>query len=203
MFEKSVKEDLLKIKENSKNKYISFLNDGTLVEDDGKYVLSTSNDKLNDVCSNIDSFLKRGTDNMTLLTSDFDELKFCFKMGIIFNKNCLGENNEILPTSICLDNKARYYTDNIEAYKNGTLINKITTDKMINYQGFIDYDELIKTAKKEDLILNGPKSFEELKEVIINNKKEDISLSVDFNKEKNLELPKNNIKRKKLSLFKK
>lgn len=184
MFKKSAKEDLLDIKETLKTEYVSFFNDGTTTKDNGEYVLTAMNDRLNDSCSRIDMFLKSGTKAITLLSKeDFDELNFIFRIGIIYSKNTLGDNNQILPTSKYLNDKVRYYTDAVEAYKDGILIKRIESHEMTGYQGFIDYNKLIKTTKKEGITLIGPNSFEELKELITNNKQEKISLVVDFKRE--------------------
>ena len=43
MFEKSIKEELLKMKESITTKYISFFNDGTISIENGEYVNSSSN----------------------------------------------------------------------------------------------------------------------------------------------------------------
>lgn len=184
MFKESAKAALLNIKETLKTEYISFFNDGTITEDNGEYVLSSMNDGLNGTCSYIDRFLKDGTRAMTLLSSaDYDELNFTFKMGIIYNQNTLGNNNQILPTSKYLNDKVRYYTDAVEAYKDGVLVATIQSNEMMGYQGFTDYNKLVKSCKKEGITLMGPNSFEELKDIVTNNRQEKISLLVDFKKE--------------------
>lgn len=189
MFVESVKEDLLRMKDTLRTDYINFYNDGTTSKDNGEFVLSSTNDSLNHFCSGIDNFLKDGTKAMSLTYIDFDELNFIFRFGVIYGKNTLGENNEILPTSKCLNNKVRYYTESVEAYKDGKLVKEISNDIIMGYQGFIDYDKFIKDTKKEKISVTGPKSFEELKDNVINNKKEKISLSINFenNKEKSID----------------
>lgn len=189
MFVESVKEDLLRMKDTLRTDYINFYNDGTTSKDNGEFVLSSTNDSLNHFCSGIDNFLKDGTKAMSLTYIDFDELNFIFRFGVIYGKNTLGENNEILPTSKCLNNKVRYYTESVEAYKDGKLVKEMSNDILMGYQGFIDYDKFIKDTKKEKISVTGPKSFEELKDNVINNKKEKISLSISFenNKEKSID----------------
>lgn len=189
MFVESVKEDLLRMKDTLRTDYINFYNDGTTSKDNGEFVLSSTNDSLNHFCSGIDNFLKDGTKAMSLTYIDFDELNFIFRFGVIYGKNTLGENNEILPTSKCLNNKVRYYTESVEAYKDGKLVKEMSNDILMGYQGFIDYDKFIKETKKEKISVTGPKSFEELKDNVINNKKEKISLSISFenNKEKSID----------------
>lgn len=189
MFVESVKEDLLRMKDTLRTDYINFYNDGTTSKDNGEFVLSSTNDSLNNFCSGIDNFLKDGTKAMSLTYIDFDELNFIFRFGVIYGKNTLGENNEILPTSKCLNNKVRYYTESVEAYKDGKLVKEMSNDILMGYQGFIDYDKFIKDTKKEKISVTGPKSFEELKDNVINNKKEKISLSISFenNKEKSID----------------
>ena len=189
MFVESVKEDLLRMKDTLRTDYINFYNDGTTSKDNGEFVLSSTNDSLNHFCSGIDNFLKDGNKAMSLTYIDFDELNFIFRFGVIYGKNTLGENNEILPTSKCLNNKVRYYTESVEAYKDGKLVKEMSNDILMGYQGFIDYDKFIKDTKKEKISVTGPKSFEELKDNVINNKKEKISLSISFenNKEKSID----------------
>lgn len=189
MFVESVKEDLLRMKDTLRTDYINFYNDGTTSKDNGEFVLSSTNDSLNHFCSGIDNFLKDGTKAMSLTYIDFDELNFIFRFGVIYGKNTLGENNEILPTSKCLNDKVRYYTESVEAYKDGKLVKEMSNDILMGYQGFIDYDKFIKDTKKEKISVTGPKSFEELKDNVINNKKEKISLSISFenNKEKSID----------------
>lgn len=184
MFVESVKEDLLRMKDTLRTDYINFYNDGTTSKDNGEFVLSSTNDSLNHFCSGIDNFLKDGTKAMSLTYIDFDELNFIFRFGVIYGKNTLGENNEILPTSKCLNNKVRYYTESVEAYKDGKLVKEMSNDILMGYQGFIDYDKFIKDTKKAKISVTGPKSFEELKDNVINNKKEKISLSISFENKK-------------------
>lgn len=216
MFEKSIKEELLKMKESITTKYISFFNDGTTSIENGEYVNSSTNDCVNSCCSGIDHFLQIGTKSALKISEDFDQLDFLFRIGIIYDKKNLGENNEILPTSMCLTDKARYYTDAVRIYKDSKLIKKISTSEMsIGRQGFVNYDEFIKSAKKEKIQVNGPKSFEDLKELILSNKTEEIFLSISFKNDKditeeNLVAPNNNeiiqednTKRKTRSLFRK
>lgn len=185
MFEKSVKEDLQRMKENlmSNSKYVSFLNDGYIIEDDAEYVNTSIIDNINESCSRIDYFFEEGTKTAIQLNEDFDQLDFLFKIGIIYNKKELGNNNEILETSNCQDGKARYFTGAIRVYKDSKLIKEIpTTDMSFAYQGFINYDEFIKSAKREKIQVNGPKSFSKLREQILNGQKEEIYLSINFKK---------------------
>ena len=117
---------------------------------------------------------------------------------------------------MCLTDKARYYTDAVRIYKDSKLIKKISTSEMsIGRQGFVNYDEFIKSAKKEKIQVNGPKSFEDLKELILSSKTEEIFLSISFKNDKDITeenlvasnnneiIQEDNPKRKTRSLFRK
>ena len=86
MFEKSIKEELLKMKESITTKYISFFNDGTTSIENGEYVNSSPNDCVNSCCSGIDHFLQIGTKSALKISEDFDQLDFLFRIGIIYDK---------------------------------------------------------------------------------------------------------------------
>lgn len=183
----NIREELLKLKEEYEIKYVSFFNNGTTCEDNTNDVLNRKEDKLKDY-SNIDTFLKDNIRRLFYQNTSFDKVEYGFKFGIIFEKETLGENNEILPTSKSLDNKVRFYTENVKAYKNNELVNKLSESIVFpGYQGYLDYNTFVKDTKKSGLVLVGPQSFEELKELILSGNYQDISISIDFTKKNEIE----------------
>lgn len=207
MFNNNVKEDLLKLKEELQTKYISIFNNGKIREDKSKEVFDWKEQKINDNGSVLDSFIKNTIEKICNDNINFDRVDYLFELGLLFPKNTLGENNEILPTSKALDNKVRFYTGNVKVYNNGQQVKELTGGMtFLGYQGYLNYNDFVNSIKKENLVLIGPQSFNEFKELILSKEQQDIILSIDLsNKKENNNVVNLNKeeKVKRLSLFRK
>ena len=76
----------------------------------------------------------------------------------------------------------------------------------LGYQGYLNYNDFVNSIKKENLVLIGPQSFNEFKELILSKEQQDIILSIDLsNKKENNNVVNLNKeeKVKRLSLFRK
>ena len=124
-------------------------------------------------------------------------MKF-LEVGLIFNKSDVDEEKHIKENAKPLDGVVRCYTGDITSYLNGE---KSNTDGYYGYgkQGFVDYDELVLSTKKNGLSFIGPKSFEEFKEKIISGEQFPISLQANLTEEKENELEREVEKPRKLT----
>lgn len=183
MFNKGVKEDLLKIKTELEKYYVCFSASGKVHEERGVFVDKHSNEELNGVLSTIDYFIKNSTECLAYRNIDFDKIKFGFDFGILYEKDNLGNNNKILPSSISLQNKVHFYTGNVIAYLNDKEQNIISAEDNNNFQGYVDYDKFIKDVNASGLSINGPQSYKELENLIRSGETCDMFLTVDLSKE--------------------
>lgn len=105
----------------------------------------------------------------------YDTIHMGLEIGLIYNKNDVLEENKIPKDKEPLSDIVRFSTKRPECFLNGE---KSNTDDYFGYdkQGFINYNVFVKKMEKNGLEFNGPKSFEEFKELILTGEPFDINL---------------------------
>ncbi len=111
---------------------------------------------------------------------DYDTLSLNLAIGIVYEAEYTDETNKITENAEPIKGIVRYYTMEANCYLDGEKTNTLEMGSARGRQGYINYNTLIKEAKENGLIFNGPKTFEEFKEKILVGEAFDISLSASL-----------------------
>ena len=114
----------------------------------------------------------------------FDSMKLGLSLVLLFDGKYADENQKLSEDAEPVDNIVRYYTMGASCYLDGEKTNKIDYGQIRSRQGFINYDRLVNSAEENGLSFNGPRTFEEFKEMILQGEPFDISLGAVLSDEK-------------------
>ena len=175
--EKAFIKELRNAKEKHNDKLVEFFNDGKVQKEKigelDRIKLAKTFDKFYLI-----------TDAMSEATEsygydyDFDTITINLNLGLIYDIDDVDENNQIKENAKPMNGMLRFYTGDVNSYLDGEKTNGYTYD--YGRQGYITFNQLTSSIKKCGLEYNGPKSFEELKNRILNNEVFDITLTASL-----------------------
>ena len=179
---KSLIEELIEAKHEHDNVLASVFNDGKVRKDEKYMAERLEDDTKNDKFYLITETMKDAT-KMYGLGYEFDTISMDLLLGLIYDVNDLDENDKIKENAQPINGMVRFYTSNVSSYLDGVKTNKYEYD--LGRQGFIKFDKLMSNISKSGLEYTGPKSFEELKERILNEEVFDINLTASLKEKEN------------------
>lgn len=178
---------LIELKRDREIKNINFFNDGTTSKDELGFVRNVS---YKNGFAGISSTLENAVESYSMDSDcDFDLIEMNLLLGLIYDKNDVDENGQIIEGSSPKENIVRFYTGSVKSYLEGKQTNRADYYKYgVGRQGFVLYDELLKRVKEENLIFNGPANFEDFKRLVLSKKPFDISVKAVLEREKPMTL---------------
>lgn len=181
MFNGKVKDELINLKNQLEQNYVTIYPNGKTFTDTASIVLNSQMSRLNDCGSGIDFYLQDTVKHFCEEGTVFDTVQIDFSCGLIFPEETLGENKEIIPTSSPLENRVRLVPGNIYAFNNGELVS--APGSIFGYKMFVDIDSLVRQLRSAGLEVSGITSYKELEEAVYNQTGEKLTIELDFNKE--------------------
>lgn len=187
---KTLKEEILDMKNKTPNGYICFFNDGTTSKDEEKTIESLELKspaifRIKDLYQNAaKSYINKGY--------DFDTIEMDLKMGIIYKEVYVNEDNTIKEGNKPLDKYVRIYTGRIKSYLDENQTNESDYYEYgVNYQGVEKYNLLLDEIEASGLKFIGPEKYEDFKEKILNGETFEIKLSLSLIEQQELEKEEN------------
>ena len=181
---KTLLEELKEAKISNEDAYVIFFNNGKSIMEKRNCEQNMNEYALENSIRRIGDHLKDVAESFGRYYS-YDTIALGLEVGLIYNKNDVLEENKVPRDKEPLSDIVRFSTKRPECFLNGE---KSNTDDYFGFdkQGFINYNKFVKEMKKNGLHYQGPKSFEELKNLILKGETFDISLvaSLIDNKEK-------------------
>ncbi len=182
--DKSFIEELREAKHEYDTVLVNFFNDGkTRTDERYMYKYLEKADKSDEFYLITETM--KDTTKMYSHGYDFDTIKMNLLLGLIYDANDVDENKQIKENTNPVDGVIRFYTGEVHSYLDDEKTNKYVYD--YGRQGFIKFDKLMSNIKKTGLEYDGPESFEELKERILNEEVFDITLSANLEKKEQKE----------------
>lgn len=179
----SLAEKLKVAKKANETAYVSFFNDGTVGTDEYSTIDRMSWYWLDDTLSGIEYVLCSGTESFARNCS-FDTIELGLKLGLVYNKEDVDDENHVKEGAKPLDGIVRCYTKNLSSYLDGEQSNE---KDYYNYsrQGFAEYKKIVSRMRKNGVEFTGPATFEEFKNAILAGEQFDVSVIAKFNKKNN------------------
>ena len=181
MENKSFIDQIIEIRKDTEVSYVNYFNDGVVREDkysDSKEINSVSTWSL----SNKIRYTLERLGELLRLKSDFDYLELNLLVGLMYNPKDYEKNGNSFE-GLTPYNTIRVFSKELCGNINGK---KLSLDKtwnsILQFSGYAEYDELVKTLNEEGIPFNGPKSFEELKTKITTGEPFEIKAYVDLRK---------------------
>ena len=170
---------LIELKRDREIKNINFFNDGTTSKDELGFVRNMG---YKNGFAGISSTLENAVESYSM-DCDFDLIEMNLLLGLIYDKNDVDENGQIIEGANPEENVVRFYTGSVKSYLEGKQTNRADYYKYgVGRQGFVLYDELLKRVKEENLI------FKEFKKLVLSKKPFDISVKAVLEREKPMTL---------------
>ena len=110
----------------------------------------------------------------------YDTLDMHLELGLIYDGIYVNEDQTLKENAKPIDNIVRYYTTNVDCLQDGEKVNDKDIGSWKSRQGFITYNRLLWSIKRNDLEFNGPESFEEFKEQILSGEPFDVSITASL-----------------------
>ena len=166
--EKSFKEQLLDIKKRQDIAYVYFHNNGEISTE--KNLFAKELDTFNN-----DSSIERIKNTISNATEyysyhcDFDTIDMNLILGLIFRKEDVDENNHVKFGKLPINGIVHYYINEVNTLLDDEKTNRVGyISNTHGAQGYLNYNEFIKALENDDIIFNGPKSFNEFLEAMSN-----------------------------------
>ena len=182
---------LVELKRDREIKNINFFNDGSTTKDELGYVKNVTGER---GFNGISATLINACEYYSMdCDFDFDLIEMNLLLGLIYDKNDVDEEGRIIDGAEPINDLVRYYTSSVNSYLDGKQTNRTDYGKHgLGRQGFVLYSDLIQKVREENLIFNGPESFEDFKKLILTKKPFDISVTAVLEKEKPMLLERTN-----------
>ena len=189
----SLAEKLKVAKKANETAYVSFFNDGSVGTDEYSTIDRMSWYWLDDTLSGIEYVLCSGTESFARNCS-FDTIKLGLKLGLVYNKEDVDDENHVREGAKPLDGIVRCYTKNLSSYLDGEQSNE---KDYYNYsrQGFAEYKKIVSRMRKNGVEFTGPATFEEFKNAILAGEQFDASATEEIVPETKKETSNSKIKR--------
>ena len=168
-------EELEETRKNYETATLNIFSDGTMSTDDyfGATLLA-GNSHNNKYALNA---LKDGTAYFCRLC-DFDTVRMSLILGLVYKIKDVDENFNLKEGAQPIYDRVRFCTNGVTTYLDGKITNDMDiNDHLISFQGFLKYSEFIKYVNDNGLTFEGPNSFEELRDKILNKEQLDIGVS--------------------------
>lgn len=189
--EETLLEKMQKAKDQYGIAYVSYCNDGKVIED-RNYM--TTNMKLLDTDSpfnNMGSALYKTVELFSRVP--YDTAVMDLELGLMFKGSDLDQNQKLKSVARPLDGIVRYETGKIDFFLDEEKVNKVDYGEYYAQGGYIRYNQMVDAIRKNGLEFNGPETFEDFEEAILNGETFDINVSAKF---KTKEKAKQFVKRK-------
>ena len=115
---------------------------------------------------------------------NYDSLDMHLELGLIYDGIYVNEDKTLKENARPVDNMVRYYTNKVDCLQDGEKVNEKDIGTMKTRDGFITYNRLLWSVKKNDLTFNGPESFEEFKEQVLSGEPFDVSITASLKPKK-------------------
>lgn len=133
-------------------------------------------DKIEDVMFDINELYARDY--------DYDTLDMHLELGLIYDGIYANEDKTLKENAKPVDNIVRYYTNKVDCLQDGEKVNDKDHGSWKKRDGFITYNRLLWSIKRNDLEFNGPETFEEFKEQILSGEPFDVSITASLKPKK-------------------
>ena len=194
--DKTFFEELEDARKASEPTYVCFYNNGNVKEDELSVKKRMNDFYLKDTIDSIKYVFRSAAESYSR-NYPYDSITMNLEVGLIYNKSDVDEENNIREGAKPIENVVRCYTGDIDCYLAGEKTNEV--NYWYSRQGFVSYDKLISTMKKNGIQFVGPETYEEFKEAILTKEPFDVSITADFNKkEEQIQEVKETPKTKKL-----
>ena len=176
----TLREVLLKIKNEQRVGLISFFNTGNIRSDKEEYYDFLKNPNSESGLKNIKNTLSEATRCYANRYS-FDSVSMNLEIGLMFKKEDVNDDNTIKENAEPIEDVVRYYTGSINSYLDYEKTNIVDFNEVgFGRQGVINYNYLVNALKEAGISFEGPESFDELKERIMSGELFDVKFSVDL-----------------------
>ena len=160
--------------------HVNYFNTGKVSEDEAYFTTRICDDNSMVSFGLIKNVLIEATKSYSR-DCDFDKINMNLLLGLVYKVSDVDEDRKIKANAKPIDNKVRFYTGSVKAYLDGEQTNTFDYyENGINFQGYINYNKLVKFAKECGLVFTGPDSFEEFKQKILSGEVFDVSLTADL-----------------------
>ena len=185
MLEKSFLEELKEASVSNEPAYVEFFNNKKVRRETKR-----ANDRmtpyyLDDTIGTIKYVFRTGAQTYASNCS-YDKIDLGLEIGLMYNAEDVDENDQIKENAKPLDGIVHCYTGNLTSYLNGEQSNE-RNYYTYSIQGFVKYDRLVSTMKKNGIDFVGPEKFEDFQKAVLAGEPFDISLVADINKDKKQE----------------
>ena len=187
---RTIRDLILEEKHDHEIGYVNYFNDGSVVHDKylyGKLMKIVNN---SEGIKNIENALLKASVSYGYYDNyNFDSIKMNLLLGLVYKISDVDENNNIKEGAKPIDNIVRFYTHEINSYLNGEQANECNyLRNSVGYQGYLKYNEFVKSLSDLDMEYSGPENFEEFKKQVLSKVPFEVSLNVDLKEDKDLEL---------------
>jgi len=180
---KSIMDRLFELKSMREIKFANLFNDGSVSFDDADFSQHLSKLDSFDVISDI---LYKAAESYSRDAS-FDSITMYLLLGLVYDKDSLNEDNSFKTNAKPYNNIVRYYTGSVKSYQGQDQTNELDWYRYgFNRQGYIKFDELVKSIKQEGLIYNGPETFEEFRDLVLSKNPFEVSYTANLKQEMKL-----------------
>lgn len=174
---------------NSRNtKYTIVYSDGTLNNDD--YYKASFREVEHDV-NRIGITLYEAAKSYSRNDNfDFDSISMYLRLGLVFHDRYVDSNGTLTPDAVPLEGIVRYDTASVTGYLYGKKTNENDYGEYgtYTYNGYIAYDDMVKSFAKQGLTFHGPETFEDFKRRVMNGQKFPTTVSANLGLEKEMQL---------------
>ena len=188
MEEKNIIDEIMNIKKQREIAYVNFFSDGTITKDNYKFAKDLSSLKRDESVSFVQYLL---TEAATLysLETNFDELDMHMTFGLIYSKDQVNDDDSLKENAIPVDEIVRFKTTRIDSFTDGKKSNEEDSLNGHEYSGYAYYEDFINAMMNAGLVVDGPKTFYQLKYAILNKDPFDVSIIANLpKKEENKKL---------------
>ena len=108
---------------------------------------------------------------------DFDTLSLGLSLGLMFDGKYVDENKKLREDAEPVRDIVRYYTGDAECFLGEEQTYQRKAGFGSSKQGFINYSRLVSSAERNGLVFDGPRTYDEFKELILMGEPFDISIT--------------------------
>lgn len=177
----NLKEELIEFKKQIEKKYVFIYSDGTAQNHSDHDIEARTVWEPKNRFNYIKEEFKDAYERYGRKEMDVNSINMGLKVGVMFNDDDVIDFNTVKEGAIPVSSLVHFYTMDITGYSNATPVeDEIYNQTRIGHQTYIDYNVLVNQAEKEGIEYNGPKTFEELAQRIMDGQQIDINLFLDL-----------------------
>ena len=176
MFNK-MKERLAEIIVGNQVSHVNFLNNGEVTKDEKQFAYRLNRVDTEDSIIHMHTVIENALRSF-IQDCNVDGVKADLLFGLVVNSEDTVKG-KIKEGAKPLYDVVRFYTEDVSSYYNNAKSNR---HKYSGYhmQGYIKYSEFVKAMEENEVVFNGPKTFEEFESLILNGQTFDISIYIDL-----------------------